>query len=238
MNITFSYCKLDSCGIKVTDTSTYLDSSTTGQVFQQFKASEVYCVDVLEKHIIGSDSTYTTKWASAAGSSEFSSLVDCWYTVHHIVLPTKEYFDTALAAGGVINTYSGFYYTDGTKFYLYANNTSTEVTITEVVTRNVENTSILKYEADYFSICNLNACLIKLIEITLNKNIKCQSSQLVEDTFNRDLVWMAIYVIKYYVESGDLESALILLNKLQSCNGVCNYVNNTYNGSGCGCKQS
>lgn len=77
MNITFSYCKLDSCGIKITDTSTYLDNSTTGQVFQQFKASEIYCVDVLEKHIIGASSTYTTIIIPAAGSSSFSSLVDC-----------------------------------------------------------------------------------------------------------------------------------------------------------------
>lgn len=238
MNITFSYCKLDSCGIKITDTSTYLDNSTTGQVFQQFKASEIYCVDVLEKHIIGASSTYTTIIIPAAGSSSFSSLVDCWYTVHHIILPSKVYFDTALAGGGIINTYAGFYYTDGTKFYLYANNVSTEVTITEIVTRNVENTSILKHVADYFSICSLNTCLIKLAESTLNKNIKCQSSLVIEDVFNRDLIWMSTYVIKYYVESGDLESALILLNKIQSCNGVCNYINETYNGSGCSCQQS
>jgi len=238
MNIAFSYCKLDSCGIKITDTSTYLDSSTTGQVFQQFKATDIYCVDVLEKHIIGSSSTYTTIWTAAAGNSSFSSLVDCWYTVHHLILPTKTYFNVAVAEGGIINTYAGFYYTDGTKFYLYANNTSTEVTLDEIVTRNVENTSILKYVADYFSICSLNTCLLKLVESTLNKNIKCQSSLVVEDVFNRDLIWMSTYVIKYYVESGDLESALILLNKIQSCNGVCNYINDTLNGSGCSCQQS
>jgi hypothetical protein len=48
---------------------------------------------------------------------------------------------------------------------------------------------------------------------------------------------MAINVIKYLSELGDLEGAVVRLNKLDYCNGLCKKINDiTLNYSGCGCK--
>ena len=49
---------------------------------------------------------------------------------------------------------------------------------------------------------------------------------------------MAINIIKYSVEFGDLEGATVRLSKLNYCNGLCKTLNNdTLNISGCGCNK-
>ena len=79
-------------------------------------------------------------------------------------------------------------------------------------------------------------CYIKIAEKLLKLNIKCVQDNLKELTFNRDVIWMAINIIKYLVESDNLAQAVVILNKIEYCNGLCKNANNdTLNTSGCGC---
>lgn len=233
MKVTFNFCKLNNCGIKITDNSEYLSGEDF--VFQEFKSEDIYCINVLEEHKIEEDSIYTTKITKAFESSEFEKLIDGWYTLHHIILPSEEYFNKIKLEEGIFNQYNGFYYTDGEKYYKYLDSETTEVDIIEIVTRNPLNTSILSYCANYFSLCQLNECYINYARKILSGNIRCENYQSKELIFNRDLIWMTLNVIKYYVELEKLENALVLLNKLDSCNGVCKHNLKEYDTKRCNC---
>ena len=50
------------------------------------------------------------------------------------------------------------------------------------------------------------------------------------------MVWMAINVIEYLVEYGQLAEASRLLNRLSSCNGLCDQSQIKPRKRGCGCK--
>lgn len=234
MKILFNLCKSKNCGINIIDNSTYLDSDEF--VYQEFKASDVFCIDVLEKHVIDSDSILTVKINKSFGQSNFINLKDGWYSLHHIVLPSQDYFNRLKEVGGVLFKYETFYYTDGEKFYKFKGNLQQETTINEIIERNPINTSILEYQVNYLSVCEINECYIKLAKASLDSYIRCKPKAGSELLFNRDVVWMTLNVIKYYVELGEMESAEIILNKLDTCNGFCKHLNKlSGNEKGCGC---
>ena len=234
MKVLFNLCKLRNCGIKIIDNSTYLDSDEF--VYQEYKASDVFCIDVLEKHVIGQASGLTTNIVQSFEESEFKNLKDGWYTLHHIILPSKDYFERLKGVGGVLFQYDTFYYADSEKFYKFKSGSSEEVSITEIIERNPINTSILEYKVNYFSVCDLNECYIRLAKASLDSYIRCKPKAGSELLFNRDVVWMTLNVIKYYVELGELENAEIMLSKLNTCNGFCKHLNRIEgNEKGCGC---
>ncbi len=226
-----------SCSIAIVDSTTgYLGTSDTATAIQQFKTSEVKIVNVVKKNLVDDVETISTNLIDVATTDTVAIDTDGWYTVYHIIIPTDVWFAAAKAAGGLFNSYTTVYYTDGTNYYKYNNSTTTKVTIDEILEVNTTNTSLLRVTQDYFSIFYLIRCYIKIAEKLLKLNIKCVQDNLKELTFNRDVIWMAINIIKYLVESDNLAQAVVILNKIEYCNGLCKNVNNdTLNTSGCGC---
>lgn len=56
--------------------------------------------------------------------------------------------------------------------------------------------------------------------------------------YNRDIIWMAINVIKYLIELGQYYEAQRVLEDITQCGGICKDVmvdKNTIGGGGCGC---
>lgn len=63
-----------------------------------------------------------------------SLTADGWYTVNHIVIPTKTWFDKELAktTASSIGLYDIVYYTDGDRLYKYNNGSTSEVLAEEL----------------------------------------------------------------------------------------------------------
>ena len=72
----FKFNKIEVNGVKITDTTVYLDDSTEEFVFKQFKSNEVYVIDIMEKHYINKESDYQFNITDSFGSSIFTNLLD------------------------------------------------------------------------------------------------------------------------------------------------------------------
>lgn len=225
----------------ITDVSTdFLAEAVTTLTFQKYRKSDLKCIDVL---VYKNLDTETIKQSVISDVGETNSVTvpnDGWYVISHILLPTKTWFDFAQPLGGVFDTYAAVYYIDTatSKYYKYVDSASTEVTLKEVVDRNVLNTTISSYVQNYFSVFYLLHCYITVSEKLLTANIKCSNDNLKELTFDRDVIWMTVNIINYYVSLNDLDGATLLLNRLDFCNGLCRKVNvSLTSSSGCGCSK-
>ena len=55
--------------------------------------------------------------------------------------------------------------------------------------------------------------------------------------YKRDLVWMAINVVKYLTQCEQLAEADRVIKTIQGCNGLCVSTNLTNSTNGCGCSK-
>ena len=163
---------------------------------------------------------------------------DGWFKIYHIVMPTKECIDENKT---YLSRETTFYYSDGEQIFKFRDGQETVTDIYEIMERNTEGTSIYRVSQDFFSICNLRKCYINLcnkIFDSMNTQSRCWDKGSVDSNlrFKRDMLWMAINVITYLVQNCRFSEAQSLLERLDTCNGLCDDV--SYAGSsksGCGC---
>lgn len=246
LNIKIKVCTNESCKITVQDlTDNYQPEDNTNSNYGTFRYSDTLSIDVLQLN-----KTTGTQLLNPVYSLHEDKLTpvtlpvsfDGWFKIQHIVLPTKEWFDREQEKGelSIVRFYEGVYYSDGKKVYKYYNGQSTITDLDEVIERNTENTTIHRYTEDYVSICFLRKCYINLCQQIFNSRAfdKCWNKNKIDSelVFKRDLVWMAINVIKYMVEFNQFAEAARLIERLTSCNGLCQNMSSTSNKSiGCGC---
>ena len=232
----------------IKDTTIYDDEANIGKSFQDFKASETGSIFVLEYHKNDNDSEYLSPIIINHHSLEAEYKVaipkDGWFTVHHIVLPTKDciYSFSDAEMHGI--TFG--YYLDLDNIYdrnrVDSNGKPIKVSIEEVLEGNTNIATTQISSIDYISILNLQKCLVSLcLEIfnELGAFGKCFSSKSKESdlTFRRDLVWMAINVIKYMIKYNMRAEAARIINQLEGCNGICTENSKSQKISGCGCNK-
>ena len=136
-----------------------------------------------------------------------------------------------------ISGISGGYFTDGKNLYYkdIQGNTKT-VEVSEIIEVNPEPFGIIKFTQNFFSVCYLRKCYISLCQKIFNDRgfDRCfngkVSSQLI---YKRDLVWAALNVIQYMVDSNQLAEAQRLLERINGCNGLCSSEDTGENGCGC-----
>ena len=137
MEVKLNICKLGgekSCAIRISDATTdFLPEDSSTPVFQRFKRSEVKSIDVVRFNAVNETKILRVFISDIDLSNVFEIKEDGWYDVHHIVLPTKEWFDQALEDGGMIYTYDTVYYIDNEKFYKYKDAVTTEICIEEIL---------------------------------------------------------------------------------------------------------
>ena len=141
---------------------------------------------------------------------------DGYYTLCQIVLPTVEG--------------EGYYYMNG-KFYKALR----EVELDEIVNVNPELSDLNISYYYYFQLCKLQKCYIQAAKSILDSraSINCNSNKISsEDIYKRDLIWSAMNTIKYLAENEQFEEAERLLERITTCNGLCNNLNSK---CGCGC---
>ncbi len=149
---------------------------------------------------------------------------DGYITFCHIVVPTQEYY----------NSHPNFTYYGDSAGNIYKNGEL--VDLQEVV--EVNNASLIRHMHNFFSVYHLRRCYVSLCQKLFREKIfdRCfthkSNSQL---SYKRDLVWAALNVIQYMIDSNQLAEAQRLLERINGCNGLCSGENTGE--QNCGCEQ-
>lgn len=243
LNITIDTDK--NCRVVIKDNTEYLSETFSGTSKGSFKYSETVSVAVLQHNKL--NETIIKNPTFGDHSSSYLNVpieFDGWFTVNYIVLPNKEWFDRekAKTSGSALGLYSIVYFSDGEYIYKYINGNTQEVTLSEILEINPINTTLSKINKDYISICFLQKCYINLCQQIFNERgfSPCWNKNTIDSelVYKRDLVWMAINVIKYLTSLNQLSEVERIIEQLNGCNSLCKS-NTAYtpNNSGCGCSK-
>ena len=245
MELNINVTTNEGCKVVISDISTYLAEDFSGIVKGKFKYSDTISIDVLQ-HNKATETVYRDPIYTKHDTLQPISIpveFDGWFNVIHLVLPNIEWFNREAdkSEGSALGLYDSVYFSDGINIYKYLNGNVSQVTIDEVLEVNPINTTISKISRDYVSICFLRKCYINLCQqIFENRGFsRCWNKNKVDSEliYKRDLVWMAINVIKYLTECEQLAEVERIIETIQGCNGLCVSSNLTSNTNGCGCSK-
>lgn len=232
------------CKVTIQDNSTYLSEDYIGTVKGKFKLSDTVSIDVLRLNksdeIEYLNPTIVQHYSLQPTTLQISN--DGWYSLVHIVLPSEEWFNRELAKqeGSALGLYPIVYFANENKIYKYINQQIQEVHISEIVEVNPIETTLSKTSKDFISICFLRKCYINLCQQILNGRgfSSCWKDNKIDNEliYKRDLIWMAINVIKYLTECEQLAEAERIIETINGCNGLCSSTSSQYN-NGCGCSK-
>lgn len=229
------------CKVIIEDKSKYLNQNFTGIQKGEFKYSDTSSIIVLQHNKIQQDIIKDIIYNDHSVSIEVPIKFDGWFTVNYIVLPNKDWFERELnkTSGSALGLYNIVYFTDNENTYKYINGKIEESTIEEIIEINPINTTISITNKDYVSICFLQHCYIDLCQqIFENRGfLQCWNKNNIDSelVYKRDLVWMAINVIKYLTECEQLNEVERIIENINGCNGLCN--SNNITSKGCGCSK-
>ena len=245
MELNINVTTSDNCKIMVSDISTYLAEDFSGTVKGKFKYSDTVSIDVLQHNktteTVYRDPVYTKH--DTLQPINIPVEFDGWFDVIHLVLPSIEWFNREIdkSEGSALGLYDLVYFSDGIDIYKYLDGNVSQVTIIEVLEVNPINTTISKTNRDYVSICFLRKCYINLCQQIFEDRgfSRCWNKNKVDSEliYKRDLVWMAINVIKYLTECEQLAEVERIIETIQGCNGLCVSSNLTSKTNGCGCSK-
>ena len=239
-------CTGAQCAVAITEIDThYLNETSTSIAKNKFRYSDTVSIDVLQLNRSTEQKVQNPVFTlrdSQVKPVQLPVSFDGWFTVCHIVIPNEKWFQKELKkeTGSALNLYNTVYYSNGAKIYKYINNEITEVSIEELINRNIEDTTISIVKKDYVSVCFLRKCYINLCQQLFNSNIISECSNNRKNNcdlaFQRDLIWMALNVIQYLTELNQLSEAERIIEQLgRGCNGLCKQTFEQLSKSGCGC---
>ena len=245
MELNINVTTSDNCKIMVSDISTYLAEDFSGTVKGKFKYSDTVSIDVLQHNktteTVYRDPVYTKH--DTLQPINIPVEFDGWFDVIHLVLPSIEWFNREIdkSEGSALGLYDLVYFSDGIDIYKYLDGNVSQVNIIEVLEVNPINTTVSKINRDYVSICFLRKCYINLCQQIFEDRgfSRCWNKNKVDSEliYKRDLVWMAINVIKYLTECEQLAEVERIIETIQGCNGLCVSSNLTSKTNGCGCSK-
>lgn len=230
--------------IKQGDTG-YLPDNSKVIAFNRFRYADTAAIDVLVHHRYSDEGDIKTEVSKSVFSKHTTKIeavelpvtFDGWFTIYHLVLPTIEWVTAHLDAD--YSAYkNGFFFIQDDKVYKKNGEEGVEVDLLALCEMNPELTSISKFEQDHVSICGLRNCYLSFCkQIFKAKGFSpCWNKLNINNEliYKRDLVWMAINVIKYMVEFNQLAEAERILEQINGCNGLCKS-HDYESSSGCGC---
>lgn len=116
------------------------------------------------------------------------------------------------------------YYSDGNKIYYTDGTVTRDVSIQEILEVNSDAYNFVKLTDNFFSVCYLRKCYVSLCQKIFKARAfdRCFNSKVDSQlTYKRDLVWAALNVIDYMIDSNQLTEAQRLLERINGCNGLC-----------------
>lgn len=237
----------NSCKLVVEDKTEYLKETFSGVLEGKFKYSDTASVIILQHNKAKETVTKAVQYEDhTAKYFEIPIDFDGWFSVDYIVLPTRKWFEIekAKTEGSALNLYKVVYFIDGENIYKYLNGKETQVPIDEVLLVNPVDMPVFKVTKDYISICFLWKCYINLCQQIFNSRgfSSCWNKNTIDSelVYKRDLVWMAINVIKYLTKlhsecNPTLSEVERIIELISGCNGLCTSSSTTQKTSGCGC---
>ena len=251
MEANFSICKKGTCGIQVSglerDSDQYLDSEQVS--FRNYTFEQSVTVNVVTA--IASDETEVMESYSLVPHididiDEITLKKDGLKRIEHIIIPNQVWLSYVIEMDPIsLDMYSnGIYYIgEDDSFYKYHAGQSIQVDIKEILEVNPANTTIIKASLHTFEICHLEECFFKLCMYLLD-NMPCTDPCFVDkmkgfkgEILNRDIVWMVINAIKYCIEQQQFFRAQKILERIETCWGICRDLDNINSTQykGCGC---
>lgn len=227
--------------IIVTDVSTtYLEENDPSFSLNCFRKSDTQSIVIASINKLKGEEVATSTIGNIINIDR-----DGWLTIYYLVLPTKEWFIRASKTSNILDLYDIVYYVSKGNVYWYQSNTQEfgqvhqlQELIDLAQLPNVKTT--LSYaKADRVSIFNLEKCYINLCQQIFESRgfSQCYNKNNIDSEliYKRDLVWMALNVIKYLAECNQPYEVERIIELLYSCNGVCGDKKVRSNGKGCGC---
>lgn len=233
------------CKVIIEDKTEYLKETSTTTSKGSFKYSDTASIIVLQHN--RSKETVVKAPTFDYHTSQYIEVpigFDGWFTINYLVLPTREWLDKELNknTGSAINLYNVVYFVEDGSIFKYVRGTIESSSIEEILEINPINTTIFKTSQDYISICFLQKCYINLCQQIFNDRglSQCWNKSKVDSelVYKRDLVWMAINVVKYLTEFNQLAEVERIIEQIMSCNGLC--INSQIyksSNTGCGCNK-
>lgn len=209
----------------------YLDPRNPQQE-NRFKYLDTYTVDLLllnkadDSYEI-SDVIITSHIQNASLVQAITQLrVDGWYTLHHMIMPSKEWLEELiLARDPVLKTFKSIIVTDGELFYRYKDGEIFEIDADNLIVESLtKNTTVIKSIGNYFSTCFLWKCYINLCKEILKYDInECfrLNPDLKELIYRRDFLWATIQTVQFLIQQRRFKEAEALLEDIEGCNGFC-----------------
>lgn len=251
MEAKFNICKKGTCGIQVSglerDSDYYLDEEQVS--FRNYTFTQTATINVVTS--ISSDETETLESYSLVPHTDLdidniTLEKDGLKRVDHIIIPTQEWLNYVLERDvTALDAYTNGIYFIGAedKFYKYSLGQFTEVPIEEILEINQENTTLIKTSLHTFELCHLEECFFKLCMYLL-ENMPCtdpcfndKMKGFAGEILNRDIIWMALNAIKYCIEQQQFFRAQKILERVETCWGICRDLDNVNSTQykGCGC---
>lgn len=222
-------------------TDEYLPEDSWVNSYYNFKYSDCITINIIQRITTSDTSVYITLFNMhdiLLDESIVELPQDGLYGVTHIILPTVDWLKTTIQDDPTfIEEYKEVYVTDGAKIYKYFDGQYLEITSEQILEIPTDKTTISKASNYTFSIWKLQECFIFLCnKIFQTGMLKCSKYVDTNLTMKRDIAWMTINVIKYYLGFGQLYEAQRVLEQINYCQGLCGDLSSTYkNIFDCGC---
>lgn len=185
-------------------------------------ATDVSNHTVIERLLNYDSKVLKTKVSTLSNEDSYFELIaDGMYVYQRLILPTFGHEGN-----------SDCYYDDG-KIYLDGN----ESTFEAIWEEKSENLNVFWFDDVFFSIFNLVKCFILTERDRLNRifengcRIQCTDNPYAA---NADFLASAIFVLRYLIKQNRYIEAQGLLNRLQTCNGLCKDLKHHLKECGCG----
>lgn len=166
---------------------------------------------------------------------------DGLYRVIHVILPLKEWIDKFIEAGEEI-PYEFIYVWDGIKVLKYEEGEYHNVSYEELFEhltgeKTEENTNIAHTCQETFSVCRTERCYFNIASKLLHEYcpMHCNLDGVRDLIYKRDLLWMALNVVKYLLEKSAFLEAQRIIEQFLECNDFCRDGLKRKGGADCGC---
>lgn len=204
----------------------------------KFKYSETMTVNIIQYNSTTEsniEDTIISNHDSEKDEAEYKLNKDGYYTIHHLILPTVEWLNKELEKEDNLTNYPiNIYVTDGINIYNYQNEKLEETDLDVIIKMNTSDTTISRISLDTFLLFYLRQCFISYCKKIFDEsNLRCNKEDY-DYTFNRDLLWMTINIIKYNVEFNQMKESQRILEKINRCGNICQNISlNKINSCGC-----